>query len=367
MFPRSILSAILASMFFVYTYMNTFNEMYSNVLLINLIKRGAPMTQREVSTPNSRQHMGERARLGRLGYAKHRIMQHWQLYLVLSVPLILILLFSYGPMYGLQIAFKDYMARRGMFDSPFVGLKHFQSFIGTYQFNRLISNTIGISLYSLIAGFPIPIILAIMLNECSSTKYKKTVQMITYAPHFISTVVMVSIILLFLSPANNGILNNVLALFGFERLDFIAKPSYFKTIYVWSGVWQGMGYGSIIYLAALTGIDPCLHEAAVVDGASKLRRIWHIDIPGILPTVIILLIMNFGSLMNVGHEKVLLMQNQLNMSSSDIISTFVYRKGLTEAQYSYSTAVGLFNSVINTALLVGVNWISRRVSETSLW
>ena len=209
-------------------------------------------------------------------------------------------------------------------------------------------------------------ILALMLNECGNSKFKKTVQMITYAPHFISTVVMVSILLMFLAP-RSGFINNVIALFGGERVDFIAKPEYFKSLYVWSGVWQNMGYSSIIYIAALAGIDPELHEAAVVDGASKLRRIWHIDIPGILPTVIILLILDCGKLMNVGYEKVLLMQNSLNMSASDIISTFVYRMGLEQAQYSFSTAVGLFNSVINTILLVLVNQIARKCSETSLF
>lgn len=317
------------------------------------------------STPK---HYGSRARLGAFGYARKQILRHWQLYLVLLVPLALILIFSYGPMYGLQIAFRDYSTRKGITGSTWVGFKHFQAFFATHQFSRLLSNTIVTSLYSLLAGFPVPILLAIMLNECGSRRYRKSVQMITYAPHFISTVVMVSVILLVISPAKNGILNNIMAAFGAtERVDFIAKPAYFKSIYVWSGVWQSMGYNSIIYLAALSGIDPSLHEAAVVDGASRMKRIWHIDLPGIMPTIIILLILNCGSIMNIGYEKILLMQNNLNMSSSDVISTYVYRTGLVNAQYSFSTAVGLFNSVINTALLVIVNTISRRVGETSLW
>jgi putative aldouronate transport system permease protein len=269
-------------------------------------------------------------------------------------------------MVGLQIAFKEFNVVGGIWNSPWVGLKHFKEFITSYQFPRLIKNTLGISLYSLIAGFPVPILLAVMINECTNTKFKKAVQLITYAPHFISTVVMVSVVLMLMAP-RAGMINNIIALFGGERIDFIAKPEYFKSIYVWSGIWQSMGYNSIIYIAALSGIDPSLYEAATVDGASKLQRIMNIDLPGILPTIIIQLIMQCGRLMNVGHEKVLLMQNNLNMSSSDIISTYVYRIGLENARYSFSAAVGMFNSVINTFLLILVNSISRKVSETSLW
>ena len=271
-------------------------------------------------------------------------------------------------MYGVQIAFKDFKVRQGIWGSKWVGMKHFENFWGTYSFKRLITNTLTLSVYSLVAGFPIPILLALMLNECGNLKYKKAVQMITYAPHFISTVVMCSIILLVVTSANNGILNNMLAALGAtERVDFITKPNYFAHIYVWSGVWQSMGYGSIIYIAALAGIDPSLHEAAMVDGASKIRRIWHIDLPGIMPTITILLILNVGSLMNVGYEKVLLLQNDLNMSASDIIATYVYRQGLEGAQYSFSAAVGLFNSVVNTILLVSVNFITKKLGETSLF
>lgn len=322
-----------------------------------------------VNSPNaSRKYYGDRARLGRFGYARKQMLRHWQLYLVLLIPVVLLIIFSYGPMYGLQIAFRNYKAKLGFWGSPWVGLKYFKDFFSTPDCARLIRNTFSISIYSLIAGFPIPILLALMLNECTDVKFKKTVQMVTYAPHFISTVVMCSIILLVVSAGKNGILNNILALFGMkERIDFISKAGMFQSIYVWSGVWQGMGYGSIVYLAALSGIDPSLHEAAVVDGASKLRRIWHIDLPGIMPTIIILLILNCGSLMNVGYEKVLLLQNDLNKETSRIISIYVYQLGLEQAQYSFSTAVGLFNSVVNTTLLVGVNFIARRLSETSLF
>ncbi|MFR2839237.1 MAG: ABC transporter permease [Zhenhengia sp.] len=302
----------------------------------------------------------------KLSKAKKRIMRHWQLYIILLIPVVLVAIFSYGPMYGLQIAFKDYIPSYGIEGSKWVGFKHFINFINSHQFSRLIGNTITISLYSLIAGFPIPIILALALNECTSTKFKKAVQMITYAPHFISTVVMVGIILLILSPSS-GIINQFIQLFGGKPIDFMAKPEWFKSIYVWSGVWQGMGYSSIIYIAALAGIDPTLHEAAIVDGASRWQRIWHVNIPGILPTVTILLIMNFGSIMSVGYEKILLMQNSLNMAKSDVISTFVYRMGLESAQYSFSAAVGLFNAVINFILLAIVNMVAKKLGETSLW
>ena len=216
------------------------------------------------------------------------------------------------------------------------------------------------------ASFPAPIIFALLLNEVRCTKFKKSVQMVTYAPHFISTVVLVGMLSIFLSP-QNGLINQVIGLFGGEPIAFLSKPEYFKTIYVLSGIWQTLGWSSIIYTAALAGIDPQLHEAATVDGASKLKRIWHIDIHGIMPTMIIMLIMNTGSIMNIGFEKVFLMQNDLNLVSSDVISTYVYRSGLIGGEYSFSAAVGLFNSVINCILLVSVNAISRRVSETSLW
>jgi putative aldouronate transport system permease protein len=298
--------------------------------------------------------------------AGQKILRCWQLYLLLLFPMALIIIFSYGPMYGLQIAFKNYRPRDGFLGSPWVGLQHFKTFFSNFQIKRLVLNTLGISVYSLAAGFPIPIILAILVNECTHKGLKKTVQMVTFAPYFISTVVMVSMILMFLG-VYGGPINTFLAYMGRERIDFMGKPELFKSIYVWTGVWQGAGYSSVIYIAALSGIDPALYEAAIIDGANKFQRIIHIDIPGIMPTIIILLILSFGGLMSVGFEKIYLMQNQLNMGTSDVISTYVYRMGLENAQYSFSTAVGLFNSVINTVLLVIVNQIARRVSETSLW
>lgn len=302
------------------------------------------------------------------GTLYRQIMRHWQLYIIFAVPLTIILLFSYKPMYGILIAFKNFVATKGILGSDWADpwYKYFQMFLVTKNFPRLMWNTISISLYGLIAGFPIPIILAISLNECRNLKLKKSVQMITYAPHFISVVIIVSILSLVMAP-KTGILNNAIAALGGDRIDFFAKPEYFKSIYVWSGIWQGMGFSSVIYMAALAGVDPGLHEAATVDGASRLQRIFHVDLPGIAPTIIITLILNMGSIMSVGYEKILLMQNSLNMSASDVISTYVYKIGLENAQYSLSTAVGLFNSLINIVLLVSVNRIARKVSETSLW
>ena len=299
-------------------------------------------------------------------YAFKKIKRNYELYLFILPALIYFLLFHYGPLYGLQIAFKDFNAVKGIWGSPWVGLKHLNYFFKSYYFWLLLKNTLFISLYSLIAGFPIPILLALMLNEVKNNRFKKFVQNITYAPHFISMVVMVGMVLAFLSPST-GIINVFVKYFGGEPIAFMTKTSMFRNIYVWSGIWQSAGYGSIIYLAALSGIDPQLHEAAVVDGATRFQRILHINIPGILPTMIILLILNCGSVMNVGFEKIFLMQNSLNMEVSDVISTYVYRMGLQNAQYSFSAVVGLFNSVINFTLLVLVNSLSRRLKQTSLW
>jgi len=294
------------------------------------------------------------------------ISKNYELYIFILPAFLYFIIFHYAPMYGIQIAFKNFIATKGMFGSPWVGLKHFRYFFQSYYFGLLLKNTIGISLYSLAVGFPIPIILALLLNELKSTRFKKLVQNVTYAPHFISTVVMVGMIVAFLSP-RSGIINQVIKAFGGEPIYFMSKASMFKNIYVWSGVWQGAGWGSIIYLAALSGIDTQLHEAAIVDGATRFQRITYINIPGIMPTMIILLILNCGSIMNVGFEKVFLMQNSLNMESSDVIATYVYRSGLLNAQYSFSSAVGLFNSVINFTLLILVNKISRSINKTSLW
>ena len=297
---------------------------------------------------------------------KKRILRHWQLYFVVAIPLILILIFSYGPMYGIQIAFRDYIATDGISGSEWVGLHYFESFFKTRQFPRLLGNTIGISLYTLAAGFPVPIILAISLNECDSVRFKKTAQMITYAPHFISTVVIVSMMILMFS-MKTGIVNNAIEAVGGERINFLGEASLFKTMYVWSGVWQSMGFNSILYLSALTSVDPALHEAATIDGATRLKRIWHIDIPSILPTIVTMLILTAGQLLTIGFEKSYLMQNSMNLSVSEVLSTYTYKRGLLGGDFSYATAVELFQSAINFIILMFVNRLSRRLTDTSLW
>lgn len=294
------------------------------------------------------------------------IRRNWDLYLLTLPVVIYFIIFKYAPMYGVQIAFKDYIATKGIWGSPFAGFKHFERFFRSYLFKTVVKNTLGISIYHLLAGFPIPIILALMMNEVKNQKFKKTVQTVTYAPHFLSTVVLVGMLTSMLSP-RNGVVNQLLKSLGMEPIYFLGEAGLFKSIYVWSGIWQNAGWNSVIYMAALAGIDTQLYEAAIVDGATKRQRVWHITIPGILPTAITLLILNTGNIMDVGFEKVYLMQNGLNLTSSEVISTYVYKSGLVGAEYSFSTAVGLFNSIINFILLILVNKISRKTTETSLW
>lgn len=292
--------------------------------------------------------------------------KNWILYLMILPVLLYFIIFAFAPMSGIVLAFKDFKVKLGIFDSPWVGLKYFERFFGSYNFGMLLKNTIGISVYTLLIGFPIPIVFALLLNYLRLNRLKKTLQMVSYAPYFISTVVICGMIAIFMD-SNTGILNQIIVSLGGEAKDFLSKPEYFKSIYVWSGVWQSMGYSSIIYISALAGVDPALHEAAIVDGATKVQRIIHIDLPSIKSTIIMLLILQIGSIMNVGFEKVFLLQNDLNMSASDVINTYVYRVGLVQNNYSYSTAVGLFNSVINMALVILANQLSKRFAKESLW
>lgn len=295
-----------------------------------------------------------------------RIMKkRWRLYVMLLPAIIFFAIFNYYPMYGVIIAFKDYKASLGILGSPWVGFEHFTRFFNAYYFWDLLRNTLVISFYEL-AMFPVPIIVALSINEVRNAKFKKFTQTITYAPHFISVVVMVGMIIAFLSPST-GIINKFIGLFGIEPIAFMAEPGWFKTIFVQTGVWQSFGFGAIIYLAALAGVDPQLHEAATVDGASRLQRIFYINIPSILPVVVILLILNVGGIMAVAFEKIYLMQNSLNLKSSDVIQTFVYRTGLLEGQYSFSAAVGLFNSIISLILIFAVNYIARKTTDHSIW
>lgn len=292
--------------------------------------------------------------------------KNWILYVMILPVALYYIIFAYMPMYGIQLAFKDYHVKQGIMGSPWVGLEHFIRFFKSYNFGSLLKNTIGISVYSLLVGFPIPIIFALMLNYLRNKFLKKTVQMVSYAPYFISTVVMCGMIAIFMNP-DTGILNVIRNFFGMEAVDFLAKPEWFKDIYVWTGVWQGMGWSSIIYISALSGVDYQLHEAAIVDGATKIQRMIHVDLPSIKPTIIMLLILQIGSLMNVGFEKVFLLQNTLNKSAASVISTYTYEVGLLNSDYGYSTAVGLFNSVINVILIVGANQLCKKLADESLF
>ncbi|AUS98638.1 sugar ABC transporter permease [Clostridium thermosuccinogenes] len=278
----------------------------------------------------------------------------------------MLIILNYIPMYGITLAFKDYVPSKGILGSPWVGLKYFERFFNSFSFSRILSNTLKISFASLIFGFPVPVIFALMLNQLRQEKFKRMIQTITYAPHFISTVVLVGMMMVFLSP-RSGLINNIIQMLGGEPIFFMAKKEWFIPLYILSDIWQNTGWNTIIYLAALTSVNPELYEAAIVDGATKLQRIKHIDIPAILPTIVITLIFACGGIMNVGFEKVFLMQNSLNREVSDVIATYVFEQGLIRAQYSYSTAIGLFNTIVNIILLITVNKIAKKLTDTSLW
>lgn len=290
----------------------------------------------------------------------------YQLYILLIPALAYYIIFHYLPMYGIQMAFMDFNPIRGFANSKWVGFKNFTKYFNGPYFWPTLKNTLTLSLYSLLASTPLAIIFALILNNIPALRFKKTVQMVTYAPHFISVVVLVGMLKLFLSP-NFGVVNNVLGKMGLERINFMQKSQYFPHLYVWSGIWQGLGWSSIIYIAALSGISPEMHEAAVVDGATKLQRIWHIDLPGIMPTIVTLLILSAGRVLSVGFEKVYLMQNNVNATVSEVISTYAYKVGLVQAKYSFSATVSLFNSVINLFFLLVVNYISRKLTDSSLF
>ncbi len=286
-------------------------------------------------------------------------------YLMVLPVMAYYLIFHYGPMYGAIIAFKDFNAVAGILKSPWVGFDNFISFFSSVYFYRLIKNTILLSIFNILWGFPAPIILALLLNEVRNLYFKRYIQTITYLPHFISLVVVCGIIIDFTS--TRGVINDLIEFFGGKRLNMLMMPGMFRSLYIGSGIWQEVGWGSIIYLAAIAGIDQELYEAAIIDGAGRWRQVFHITLPGIAPTIVILLILRLGGMMSVGFEKVILLYNPTTMETADIISTYVYRRGLLDSDYSFSAAVGLFNSVINFILLVLANRISRKASETSLW
>lgn len=293
------------------------------------------------------------------------VLSRWQLYALLAPAVVTTLLFHYYPIYGIQIAFKNYRNSRGIWGSSWVGLKHFQSLFSYVNFDDILRNTISISLYS-IAVFPCAVIFALMLNEVRNLRFKSGVQMISYAPHFISTVVVVSMLQIFMQ-RSNGLINNVIAMLGGERIDFLSIPQYFSTIFVWSGVWQNLGWNAIVYIAALAGVSAELLEAARIDGANRLQIIWHVNLPHIFPTIVTLLIISTGSVLSVGFEKIYLMQNSLNLDASRVISTYVYEMGIENAQLDFATAVGLFNNAVNIAILLIVNTVARKISKISIF
>jgi len=295
---------------------------------------------------------------------------YWQLYLFLLLPVTVIIIFNYIPMFGIQLAFKKFDFAGGIWNSPWIGLANFQKFFKSYLFKRTIVNTLRISVYSLIAGFPFPIIFALALNSMAHARLKKAVQLITYLPHFISTVVLVGIIMQVFHNTIGAYGTIVKALTGEKPPDLFAKANSFLHLYVWSGVWKSFGWGAILYLAVLTNVNPELLEAAEIDGANRFQRVIHIDFPVLVPTIIIQFILRMGDLMSVGFEKVFLMQNDLNLRVSEIISTYVYKQSIgggSAADYGYATAIGLFNSVINFILIVLVNKAAKKFGETSLW
>ena len=289
-----------------------------------------------------------------------RIWEYRQMYLLLLIPVVITLIYKYYPMYGIQIAFRDFKASKGIWGSKWVGWEWFERFFTSPNATRMIVNTILLSTFSLLWSFPVPIILALMLNQMRFKRYRRVVQTVIYAPHFISIMVVCGMLKIFLSPSG-GLINLLLG----TKIDFLTESSAFRTIYIASGIWQDAGWGTIIYLATLSGVDPCLYEAAKIDGASMFQRIWNIDVPSLIPMAVLMLIMSAGGIMNVGFEKVYLLQTDLNKATSDVIAVYVYEQGITNAKYSLSTAVGLFNTAVNIVLLVIVNFISSKASDVS--
>ncbi len=304
-------------------------------------------------------------RKGKAG-ALRRIGRCWQLYVLMLPALVYIVLFAYKPMYGILIAFKDFSMKKGILASPWVGFKNFERLFSSYWFPIILKNTLTISLLSLVIGFPIPIMLALLLNEVRSNKFRSLVQTFSYAPHFISMVVMCGMVAMFLSPTT-GVVNKLLNALGMESVFFMQEAGLFKWVYVLSGIWQGAGWSSVIYYAALSGVDKSLLEAADMDGATRLQKIWHVNLPVILPTILVMLILQCGSLLSVGYEKAYLLQTSSNLTGSEIISTYVYKVGLVQSDFSFSTAAGLFNTVVNCIILISANQLSKKVAKTGLF
>lgn len=334
--------------------------MHFTMLMVNKIKNKGKRVIDMQKTAGSNLSSASRGTRLRKRFAS------WQLYVMVIPALLYILLFHYKPMYGIIIAFKDFSMRRGILGSEWVGMANFTRLFSSYWFPVIIKNTLTLSLLSLVVGFPMPIILALMLNEVNSGRFRKTFQTVSYAPRFISTVVMCGMLVIFTNPTH-GIFNILLNKLGFESINFLGIAADFKWVYVLSGVWQEVGWGSIIYFAALSSLDKSLLEAADIDGANRLQKIWYINLPVLVPTIMVLLILNFGSLLSVGYEKVYLLQNDTNLSASEVISTYVYKVGLQQADFSFSAATDVFNSVVNTCILLLANGMSKWLTKTSLF
>jgi len=312
-------------------------------------------------TPPPRQGVGERLRwLGR------HLRREWQLYVLLAPTIIWLLLFLYKPMYGLQIAFKEYSIFRGVAASPWIGFEHFHTLFGSDQFLRALKNTVIISFYSLLIGFPVPILLALMFNEVLNKTFRKSAQTIVYLPHFISSVIIAGIVITAFSPSA-GVINTALGWFGIEPIYFLTKPEWFRPIFIGTGIWQEAGFQSIVYLAAIAGVSPTLYESAVVDGASRWQMMWKVTVPCILPTIIIMLIIRIGSILEVSFEMIILLYQPATYETGDVVNTFIYRQGIQAGQYDFAAAAGLFNAVVAFVLVVAANSISKRYSRTSLW
>lgn len=297
---------------------------------------------------------------------KKDLRTNWILYLMILPVLAYYIIFHYVPMYGVQIAFKDYSRKLGIWGSQWNNFEHFRRFFSSYKFTDLLRNTLTLSIYSLLVSVPVPIAFALLLNYLPGKRFRKTVQMVSYAPNFISMMVLCGMVTIFFFP-ETGIINQIIKHFGGESIPFLSSTKYYRHLFVWSGVWQSMGFSAIMYISALSSVDKQMHEAAIIDGATKLQRIWYIDLPTIMPTVLIMLIFAMGGIMGVDMEKSLLLQNSLNIPVSDVLSTYVYRVGLIDSDFGYSTAVGLFNSLCNIILIVTTNAIVKKKTSTSLW
>lgn len=307
---------------------------------------------------------------GPIAKLRRELRDHYQLYAMISIPLVWLIVFMYVPMYGVQIAFRNFRAVDGITGSPWAGLKYFRKFFNAYDASAILLNTVEVCFYTLLAGFPIFVLLALLLNNTNSKRFRKAVQLSTFVPYFISVTVVVGMLHQFLSTQDYGIVNRVIVFFGGQPIQFMTEPGWFSSIYTWSNIWQGAGFNAIIYIAALSSIDPALYEAAVMDGASRLQRMRHIDLPSIMPTVVITFILAIGQVMNLGFfDKIFLMQNALNLDRSEVISTYVYKTGMAASlpNFSYATAIGLFNSAINFVLLIAANQFAKRVQQSSLW